>query len=970
MVDAYGSGNKPVLAGSASVANWTNIGNNIWQASCSACGDRVTGLYRDNTALPLGRFPNLNAANKGYLTVQSHSGKTQLTGQQTLSTNWTGGEVVFRPVQWILNRSAITAQSGNTLTLASAGTYDISDGWGYFIQSHPATLDQVGEWYYNPSNKTIQLFDNQNNPNNQSISATANAEAVNLSNVAYVTIRNVQITQGLVTNLSISNSTNLVINGNTINQGGEDGVLLRGSGHHVTIENNQIEDINNNGVDIGSYQDITFRGNGLRRIALIPGRGRSGDGTYVGFISASTANTLIEDNVLDNIGYNALNFSTSTTIQRNQISNFCLTKSDGSGLYIWNGNQQPMGNIRIMSNVVYNGIGVPEGTPGGAYSGANGIYFDDCTLNMEVANNTVYNCRGLGFFLHGSSNIRLTGNTSFNNGEGQLAITTAGGCQPRNNVILNNVFVSRLANQFNVKYESAQNDLASFGQFDNNVYARPFDDTYTIRAVYNNTVGADLSLEQWRSRYGKDLLTTKSPITYSWGNPDDLIRFVANASGNAIQVPLDGPYRDARNNVVSGQVTVAAYSSVVLFRDAAIAPVTLRNPENPANAVNGLDYSYYEGSWGNLPNFGSLTPIKTGTNGVPNLSVRNREENYGLRYVGYVSVPTDGVYTFYTNSDDGSKLLIGTTEVVNNDGGHGEQERSGTIGLKAGVHALSVTYFQGGGGQALTVSYSGPGIGKQVIPASAYRRVGTVVSGSGTGLRAEYFNNKDLAVPIFMTRTDATIDFDWGGGSPTSGMPADYFSVRWTGKVKAPLSGNYTFSTTTDDGVRLWVNGRLVVDDWNGRPTATRTSPTIEFVAGQLYDIRMEYFENIVGAVARLSWAYPGQGQQIVPQIYLYPTTGTSRIATGSDSDPEMTVQVYPIPARDEVKVRYYAEIAGDVALQLTSTAGYTVMEKSYPVVQGVNIIRIPVLEFNRGIYLLRLVNGPQTITRKVLLTD
>ena len=105
VVDGYGSGNKPVLAGSVPVTNWTPIGNNVWQADCPTCGDRMTGLYRDNAALPLGRYPNLSAANKGYLTVQSHVGKTQLASQQSLSTNWTGGEVVFRPVQWILNRA-------------------------------------------------------------------------------------------------------------------------------------------------------------------------------------------------------------------------------------------------------------------------------------------------------------------------------------------------------------------------------------------------------------------------------------------------------------------------------------------------------------------------------------------------------------------------------------------------------------------------------------------------------------------------------------------------------------------------------------------------------------------------------------------------------------------------------------------------------------------------------------------------
>ena len=596
VIDAYGSGNKPVITGAALVTNWVTIGNNTWQASCPGCGDRITGLYRNNAPLPLGRYPNLDASNKGYLTVQSHTGKTQLTSQQALSTNWTGGEAVFRPVQWILNRATITGQTGNTLTIVGGGNYDISDNWGYFIQNHPATLDQTGEWYYNPTNKTIQLYDSQANPNSQVITATTFSEGINLSSVSYITIRNLQVTQTLATGLLATNSSNIAISNTDITQSGEDGISIKGNGQQMLFENNLIEEANNNGVAIETYQNITFRGNTIRRIGLIPGRGKSGDGTYVGFQSASTANTLIENNVLENIGYNALNFSTNTIVQRNQISNFCMTKSDGSALYIWNGNQQPMSNIHLISNVIYNGIGASEGSPSGTFSGANGIYLDDCTTNIEVAGNSVYNCQGYGFFLHGSSNVQLTGNTAYNNAGGQLSITSAGGCQPRNNVIQNNIFVSRLANQFNVKYESNQNDLVSYGQFDNNTYARPFEDTYKVLAVYNSTTGANLSLAQWQSRYNKDLATTNSPLTYASGNPDDYIKCMANPTANASQVTLDGTFRDMRNRVCSGQITLPAYSMVILLKDVTLS-TPLRAPENPANTVAGLDYQYYEGSW-------------------------------------------------------------------------------------------------------------------------------------------------------------------------------------------------------------------------------------------------------------------------------------------------------------------------------------------------------------------------------------
>ena len=98
--------------------------------------------------------------------------------------------------------------------------------------------------------------------------------------------------------------------------------------------------------------------------------------------------------------------------------------------------------------------------------------------------------------------------------------------------------------------------------------------------------------------------------------------------------------------------------------------------------------------------------------------------------------------------------------------------------------------------------------------------------------------------------------------------------MRWTGQVDAPVSGNYSFSTSTDDGVRLWINGVPLTNDWNGHPPTTNDGASIALTGGQEYTIRLEYFEG--GAVARLLWAYPGQGQQMVPQNRLYAATTPS----------------------------------------------------------------------------------------------
>ncbi|HEX8529148.1 MAG TPA: PA14 domain-containing protein, partial [Cytophagales bacterium] len=303
-------------------------------------------------------------------------------------------------------------------------------------------------------------------------------------------------------------------------------------------------------------------------------------------------------------------------------------------------------------------------------------------------------------------------------------------------------------------------------------------------------------------------------------------------------------------------------------------PPALRDPDSPTGTAAGLDYGYYEGTgWTAVPDFATLTPVKTGTVGVPDLSIRNREDNYAFRFTGYVQVPTDGVYTFYTTSDDGSKLFIGNRQIVFNDGPHGATEASGTIGLKAGKHAITISFFEVTGDQTLLVSYAGPGLAKTLIPASAYSRGGTN-GGGGTGLRGEYYNNKTLAAPSVLVRTDAGINLDNLPGSPAAGVNADNFSVRWTGQVEAPVSGSYTFSTVSDDGIRLWVNGTQLVNNWTDHAATTNTAAAITLTGGQKYSLTLEYYEALYGATAKLQWAYPGQATQLVPASRLYPAAG------------------------------------------------------------------------------------------------
>ncbi len=137
-------------------------------------------------------------------------------------------------------------------------------------------------------------------------------------------------------------------------------------------------------------------------------------------------------------------------------------------------------------------------------------------------------------------------------------------------------------------------------------------------------------------------------------------------------------------------------------------------------AQSGLVYVYYEQAArsAELKSFDALKPAKKGVTKTIGLHVRKRNANISIYFRGVISIPRDGTYTFYTTSDDGTRLFIGKTCVVNNDGGHGMKEESGSLKLTRGFHPIVVTFFQGTGGYGLEVHWQGPGIKKQKIPAS------------------------------------------------------------------------------------------------------------------------------------------------------------------------------------------------------------------------------------------------------------
>lgn len=131
------------------------------------------------------------------------------------------------------------------------------------------------------------------------------------------------------------------------------------------------------------------------------------------------------------------------------------------------------------------------------------------------------------------------------------------------------------------------------------------------------------------------------------------------------------------------------------------------------------------------------------------------------------------------------------------------------------------------------------------------------------GLTAEYFPNIGLAGLPSLVRNEG-VDFDWGMGSPAAEIPSDQFSARWSGELIPAVSGDYLFETVSDDGVRLWINGQLIIDQWNDHnPTAHQSLP-VAVIAGQRCAVKLEFYENGGGASISLKWKPPGASTTVV----------------------------------------------------------------------------------------------------------
>ncbi|MCM3748342.1 PA14 domain-containing protein [Paenibacillus pasadenensis] len=290
----------------------------------------------------------------------------------------------------------------------------------------------------------------------------------------------------------------------------------------------------------------------------------------------------------------------------------------------------------------------------------------------------------------------------------------------------------------------------------------------------------------------------------------------------------------------------------------------------PVESVgSGLKGEYY-----NSKDFKQLEMVRTDPQvhflwGLNSPDSKINADRFSVRWSGKIKPRYSENYSFSLLADDGVRLWVNDALILDSWKPQATSLTSSSISLKAGYsYNIVLEYYENKEGSTIVMEWASPSQASEIIPAS---QLYPAMDGSGVGLKGEYFDNIDLSNLKF-TKIDSMVNFAWQNASPSSDILPDTYSIRWTGAISPRYSEEYTFMLDSDDGVRLWVDGQLIIDSWQTIATE-RTSKPIKLVKDRQYKIKIEYYENLGDSSVKLAWKSASQTVENVPKSRLFPPT-------------------------------------------------------------------------------------------------
>jgi outer membrane protein OmpA-like peptidoglycan-associated protein len=243
----------------------------------------------------------------------------------------------------------------------------------------------------------------------------------------------------------------------------------------------------------------------------------------------------------------------------------------------------------------------------------------------------------------------------------------------------------------------------------------------------------------------------------------------------------------------------------------------------------------------------------------------------------------------------------------------------------------------------------------------------SILASAQAGLKGEYYNGTNFERKVY-TRIDPQINFNWSIRSPAKGIPHSFYSIRWTGKLKAPVTGIYRFFADVDDGIRVWIDNKLVIESWQLNDSQHYVG-NITLQAGRYYTLRVDYFNDIEGGEVKLYWQRPDMKLiyvdrytvpgDIIPTAYFVqrepPTTLVKKPISPIPSKPIVTKKSIgkPNPKQPLVRQKAKPEIAAPVVSTAVSNQTTTGLNLTDKLERGTTYV-LPHVQFEQSSYVLQ----------------
>jgi hypothetical protein len=584
---SYGkSGLKPVITALKTLTGWAQVGStNVWQLT-TTLRNALNVVTINGLPQEVGRYPNSDATNGGYLVATGSSGNTTMTAAELSGTNWTGAEIVARKRAYKIERDKISSQSGGTVTyspsIASINPYtgyvatsdntSTSTGFGLFIQRDLRTLDKQGEWFYDSTAHLLSMYLIAS-PSTYSIQASGYDTLININNYNYINVDNLAITGANLSAICYHDNTNISVTNCNISNTGARGVFGWYSVNNV-ISNNTFSYSLSTAIDKRAPANYTtIYNNTITNTAPYKGMASFFDDADAKAIYAAANGTgTVRRNSIDSCAYNGIQFDGSgMTVDSNFINHYCMNRDDGAGIYTF-GNTGTGRTIK--NNIVINGIGARHvGTA--EDTDCQGIYTDGGASGIDILNNTIgtVGSTGFGLFLNSPKNINVRSNSVYNaNGwyVGRQYNDSLFSYTFKQNVLYNTVntqfggyYTNSQVNSSNRTATSGiQNALQLLGAVDSNYYnninSLPFQWYYSSDNGSTWTFPAAVSFSTWLSYTGQD--AHAASVTAGTSSV-----FYYNATIANQTYLFTGTRTDVYGTGYTGSVTISPYSSKILM---------------------------------------------------------------------------------------------------------------------------------------------------------------------------------------------------------------------------------------------------------------------------------------------------------------------------------------------------------------------------------------------------------------------